>query len=169
MKDTTIEALEGEAITDKPIKEFTVQVLNESWYRRLPFIKKEKERTFTIHKCRVCNMYRAATMANKLPEINGEVNTQEELNYLAFPLIEKHKDDLVYLVACLIQNNDKEPKKSLIKFINTNFTSETLLECIIETLPQIGLQSFILSTLLIKGTSAILATETDASNAVRLD
>lgn len=159
MTDKEIQVLEGEALTDKPIKEFTVTVLNQEWWRRLPFVKKETQRTFTIHRCRVCNMYRASTVANKLPEITGDVTTQEELNYLSFPLIKEHKDDLVYLVACLIQNNDKEPKKSLIRFINTNFTAQTLFDCIVETLPQMGLQSFLLSILLVKGVSAVLATE----------
>lgn len=157
MTDKQIQALEGEVLTDKPIKQFTVEVLNRNWKDKL--FRRPKYRTFTLHRCRVCNMYRASTIANKLPELIGDVTTQEELNGLAFPLIKEHKDDLVYLVACLIQNNDKEPKKSLIRFINENFTAHILFDCIIETLPQLGLQSFLHSILLVKGTSAIIAKE----------
>lgn len=142
---------------DKPIGEVTIRNKDYNIIDRI--LRRPKQRTFTLYKCRVCNMERSAEIAYRLPELQGEVNTLEELTGKAFPLLKDHAKDLVYLLACFIQNNSKEPKKSLVKFIRDNIDGDELFDITRKCLTQSGLMSFINATLLVKGTNVKIAEE----------
>lgn len=154
----------GATITDAPIKEMTIPVWDYTWWDRL--LRRPKQRTFQIHLCRVCNMERSATIAHMLPELinkTGDFKSMEEMTATIYPLVFSHKKDLVYLIAACIQNNWKEPKKSLIRYIDRNFSGEDLLDAAIYCISQSCLSSFYSAILIVKGTSAVIATDTVAA------
>lgn len=159
-KDDNYLQLTADTVTNKPLKEWTVKVKEYNWLDKL--LKKPTERHFIINRCTVRNMVRCSGVAEKLPELKEQTGN---LMWVVFPLIKNHMADVVYLIACGIQNNHKEPKKELINFIYDNFEDDDLYDCAVTILGNIGLQSFYETTSLIKGTSVVLAPDLDAKNA----
>lgn len=152
--------LTAETITDQPLKEWTVPVANYTWIDKL--LRRPKERHFVLKRCSVRNMLRVAGIAAKLPIIEDKT---KKLQQVAFPLMKDHIHDIVYLIACGIQNDANEPKKSLIDFIYDNFDDEDLFDCTAILLSNVGLQSFIQTILLVTGTDALLVRGQDAKSA----
>lgn len=161
-------SLAAQTIVDKPLKEITVRQLEMSWIDK--HIRKKPEfRRFSIYRARVCNMGRCADVANRLPEFKPNKDNPYEMIRIAMPLVHNHRLDVLYIVASCIQNNSKEPKKSLIRFIDVNFDSEMLFDVLLICLQSLGLQSFWEASLLIKGQNAITAMEQDANSATIQD
>jgi branched-subunit amino acid transport protein AzlD len=167
MNDNEMKAQAAQTITDEPLKEVTIPVWEYTFWDRLN--KRPKERTFKIYRIRTCNMYRCADIAHRLPQLEGEITTVQELNAITFPLVRNHKDDFVRLIACCIQNNHKEPRRSLINFLDRNLTADMMFDLVITCLNQIGLQSFFSTAILIKGISAIVARDEAVTNAETLE
>lgn len=153
----------ADTIVDGVLKEITVKSWEYGFFDKL--FKRPNKRTFKLYRSRVCNMYRCAEAANKIPDINANIHTMEQLTNVALPLIYNHKDDIIYLIASCIQNNSKEPKKSLIRFINNNMSGEQIFDVLNTCLHVIGLESFLMATALIKGTNVLTAKDTDVSAA----
>lgn len=158
-----IKSQELSTLVDDPIGEMTVPIFKYTWLDRL--LRRPRFKTFTLYKCRVCNMGRAGKIANSLPKVNEDIKNMHELTGTAFPLIDDHKDDLIYLLACCIQNTSKPPKKKLIKFLDDNLNAEMLFDNLLICLNQIGLYSFTNAIILIKGLAVNFASDTDAENA----
>jgi len=155
-----IASLELQTFTDEPVAQFQINVFNQSWWERIT--RKPTSRTFTIYRTRVVNIGRAAGLAFKMPDLTGDVATLHDLTALALPVIHNHKDDIIRLIACCIHNRSDEPPKSLISFLDNNMHAEMMQEVLATVLWNSGLQSFLSATMLIKGTSANFASDTDA-------
>lgn len=112
----------------------------------------EYTRTFTVYPPVVNNMYRIAGRSANLPQevIKGTVAE------IVLPLILNHKDDIVYIIAAGIQNTKREPDLELIDFIQDNFDSEDLFNCLQAVLGGEWMQHFFNSIALAKGTVKIL-------------
>lgn len=136
-----------------PIKEPIVH--NRTFWDRLlrrPIVKIETERTFIINQCVVGNMYRVASRAVTLPhEILSGTQAQSIL-----PIINDHLHTMVYIVAAGIQNTKDEPEAELIEFIQDNFVAEDLYNSLLPVLENLGMQSFLNSIALVRGTVKIL-------------
>lgn len=119
---------------------------------RKPVPEPETERTFVIYPCKVCNMYRVAGVAARLPsELKG--GTYSEV-YL--PLIHAHLKDVVYVVAAGIQNNREEPAPDLIRFIEDNFDAIDLFNTLQPVLENVNMEAFFNTIVLMKGAVDIL-------------
>ncbi|WP_124558696.1 hypothetical protein [Pedobacter sp. KBW01] len=137
-----------------PIKEplpATKRTLIDKVLRR-PIVQPETVREFKINPCLVGNMYRIAGRAVKLPDEILESSMAASL----LPIINEHLSDLVYIVAAGIQNTKREPDPELIEFIEDNFEAEDLYEALLPILENLGMQSFLNSIALAKGTVKIL-------------
>ncbi|WP_443945605.1 hypothetical protein ACJVDH_00405 [Pedobacter sp. AW1-32] len=161
MQDNEILHAITETITDKPVYTTTVSIKRpvpipkrSIWdrLRKKPIIKQETERTFTINPCVVGNMYRIAGKAIDLPD---EV-FQGTISEVVLPLIYKHINDIVYIIAAGIQNDRDEPDQELINFIKDNFESQDLFDALQPVLENIGMQSFLNTIALAKGSVKIL-------------
>ncbi|NII81750.1 MULTISPECIES: hypothetical protein [unclassified Pedobacter] len=119
---------------------------------RKPIVVPETVREFNITPCIVGNMYRIAGRAVKLP---GEILEGSMAGSL-LPIINEHLSDLVYIVAAGIQNTKFEPEPDLIEFIEDNFEAEDLYQALLPILENLGMQSFLNSIALAKGTVKIL-------------
>lgn len=118
------------------------------------------ERTFIINPCKVANMWRIAGAATELPDEIREGNLAE----IVLPLIKDHLGTIVYIVAAGIQNNHEEPDPELITFIERNFDNEDLYSCLFPVLENVGMQSFLNSIVLAKGTVNILKPKTSPTD-----
>jgi len=119
---------------------------------RKPLREVENQREIVITSCVVGNMFRIANRALLLPtEIYGEATFDTII-----PIIKDHIADVTYIVACSIQNNEHEPDENLIRFINNNFIVDNLYDCFFQALDHMGMQSFLNSIVLARGTVQIL-------------
>lgn len=144
-----VKSEELSTLVDTPVGTYTVKVFRYNWLDKL--LRKPIERKFTLYRCRVCNMGRAGAIAELLPELDTNITSMEQLTGVVLPLVHNHRKNIVYLIACCIQNNNKEPKKSLIRFLDNNLNAEQLFELINICLSQMGLMSFLSATVLVKG------------------
>lgn len=139
-----------------PIREFPVwkrwaNALLPRRYRFKPY------KIFEVYESVSGNAFRIANVAMGLPEeILG--NTMYEIS---LPLIHKHHKDIVYVVATGITNSKAEPPSSLIDLLAWNLPYDELYEILNAILDGAGMQAFINSTILIKGTDSILKPRID--------
>lgn len=136
-----------------PIRFYTRQQRFINWITR----NKKKYKIFELYPSVTGNMIRIADRAMLLPdELVGN-----SLYEIAIPLISKHGEDVIYIVAAGIQNNKNEPSKELLSFVRDNFTNELIYEALYPILEGAGMQAFTSSTILIKGTDSILKPRID--------
>lgn len=123
-----------------------------NWLLRKPTPSAASERTFTFKLSVAANMTRIAKVAMNLPkELFG--NTAEEM------LMDKIQDcskDMVYIIAAGIQNTSAEPDSKLIEFIEKNFDSQSLHQGFQIAIAQLGLEYFMASIAILRGTTSIL-------------
>lgn len=158
-----IASLELQTFADEPVAQFRINVFKPTKWQRIKskLTKQPLHRDFLIYRTRVCNMARAAAIANRIQEVTGEIKTVHDLTQITLPLIQEHHKDVIRLIACCIHNSHTEPPKSLIKFLDDNISGEQLFDILVTCIHSSGLQSFLSATMLIKGTSANFATDTD--------
>ena len=172
----------ADALTEKAKFSITIPV---SWYPELPtpeplpipkitFVDKilrktlpviapdplpelETERELVFYPCKVANMSRIARTALLLPE----EMLSEELNAAVLPLIAdgSHLDNMIYIIAAAVQNNHMEPSNDLITFIKMNMDHEDMFLCMHQAFGSLGMQSFLNSIVLAKGTITVLKPE----------
>ena len=162
MKDNKVLSDIASTLTGKPRAEVTIPIAPRPvprWkkycYRllrkRIPQTS-QKHRKFLIYPCKVGNMYRIAGRAALLPEEMRDGT----LSAAILPLINLHLKDMVYIIAAGIQNNHQEPEPDLMEFIEENFDAEDLYQTLFPVLENMGMQSFLNSIVLAKGTVNIL-------------
>ena len=159
------ELLQGvsDTLTDKPKLTFTVEVKHRTFWDKL--LRKPNTRTFTIKSTVVANMYRVSARSLRLKEelvklIDLSKNSANADIGVTMQLINDHLDDIVYVVAAVIQNDAEEPKASLKNFIRNNFDAEDLMNVLLPTLGSLNLPAFLNSIVLVKGTQGILKPKT---------
>lgn len=150
----------GETLNEKEVYTFTIPI-NEhrklTLWDRLLRRKVETSRTFTIYPCKTCNMVRVAGTAVRLPKEILDAGMSEAI----MPLMVENIELMVYVVASAIQNNSREPKKSLLKFIRDNFDAIDMYNALHAALNGLEMESFLNSIVLAKGTLSILKPKTN--------
>ena len=156
MEEKEILSAIADTFTDKPRHEFEVPITNFTWWDRILFRKKRK---FTIYPCVVANSVRIAGRVVLLPDEIKQGDVGSDIN----KIIHEHSRDIIYIVACAIQNNRYEPEKWLIDFIANNFTNEQLYLPLYYSLDAVGMQSFLNTIVLAKGVTILKTSPIDGS------
>ena len=152
--EDSIRSLAGETLIGREPFSITIPI-EEPKRTFLQWLRGEAlvtERTFVIKACKVGNMFRIASKALTLP---NEIS-QGDLSEAVLPLFNDHLPTIRYIVAAAIQNNKHEPATELINFITDHFDHEDLYKCMSYALDNIGLDSFLNSIVLIRGTVQVL-------------
>lgn len=160
MEENEILSRVADLTLGRKIKDLVIPVRSYSkWERFFNWItrNKKKYKVFELYPSVTGNMIRIADRAMRLPdELVGQ-----SLYEIAIPLISKHGEDVIYIVAAGIQNNKHEPAKELLAFVRDNFTGELLYDALYPILEGAAMQAFTSSTILIKGTDTILKPRID--------
>lgn len=158
----------GEVYTEKS-KTVTIELRPLNWTESL-LMKiglMKRQRVFEIYPILVGNRKRISTNASfVLPEnlfIDGELDLEK-----AWKVINERSDDLVYIVATCIQNNRKEPSKHLIKFL-TWIDDQQFYNILDKSLSLAGIESFMRSIILIKGSNVLNVQEKVATPVMILE
>jgi len=149
MQEELLLSAMAQTLVEKPKYTFTIQIAKPKrsfwqWLLRKPV---ELSRDFMITPCKVENMARVAGSAVLFPKDISEGTHAE----VTIPLMLEHKDRMVYLVAAAIQNDDKEPSASLIRFLSSNCDSIDLMEAVSQSLDGLELTAFLNTIVLAKG------------------
>lgn len=125
------------------------------------FMKKglmKSELIFDIQQITVGNRWRFSSKAIKLPKDtfeNGKLNLLK-----AWEAVHNHTDDFLYIAAVCIQNDDREPSKSLIKNLR-RLPEGKFLELLELSLNKSGVINFMKSIVLIIGESVLNVQDLD--------
>jgi hypothetical protein len=158
----------GEAFSDKP-KAVTITIRPLNWKERL-LMKiglMERQRVFKIYPILVGNRKRVSANASFV--LPADLFTDGLLDIgKAWPVIQERTDDLIYVVATCIQNNREEPSKHLIDFL-TWIDDVQFYNILDKSLSMVGVQSFIKSIILMKGSSVLNVKDPVAITAPELE
>jgi len=116
------------------------------------FKPKMRSKVFIIKPAKIATARLVSMEASVLPNsLTGNTPTQLALESLAL-----HQSRLAYIVSTSIQNNGKQPSKSLVKLIERNLDASMLASALSVSVRQLQLTEFINALILIKGTASIL-------------
>ncbi|WP_316743865.1 hypothetical protein [Pedobacter antarcticus] len=122
----------------------------------------ETERKLVFKPCKMANMYRIASAALDLPDgiLKGDLTSA------ILPLLKEpgHIEKIAYVIAAGVQNNHLEPEQELIQFILNNLDEQEMFDCLYQTLGNLGMQSFLNSIVLVRGTVNILEPKTSPAD-----
>jgi len=156
----------GKAIIQQP-KEVEVDVKPKTWLQKIlmkkGFLKSKK--VFTIYPILVGNRYRISTIALRIPPGIFSKDVKHEEIWKA---IRDHTDDLIYVVAVCIQNNEEEPSKALLNFLRW-IDDAKFYELLDSSLSMIGVPNFTKSIILIGGQNVVSAKDADVTPAITPD
>lgn len=155
----------GEVFTEKP-KTVTIELRPLNWIEcvlmKIGLMK--RQRVFKIYPILVGNRKRISTNASfVLPEnlfIDGELDLEK-----AWQVVNERTADFVYIVATCIQNNRKEPSKHLIDFLMW-IDDQQFYNILDHSLSLAGIESFMKSIILIKGSNVLNVKEKVAKPAM---
>ena len=130
--------------------------------KQTPEAAPETERELVFYPCKVANMSRIARTALLLP---NEI-LSNEINEAVLPLIadETNLDNLVYIIAAAVQNNHLEPARELLDFIKMNMDHDDMFLCLHKSFGVLGMQSFLNSIVLARGTVSVLKPATSPAD-----
>ena len=146
-----------DSILEKGV-DFTITVQNKSIFNKLRLAP--IKRTFVIYPINMGTMF-------KISEILLDLDTEELLGVmknngndkgkdvnildLGAKNIIENKDKLIKMIAYGIVNSEKEPSKSLIRFLNENLTAKEGLKIMNLVIRQMDVSPFLVSLMSIKG------------------
>lgn len=150
-KLTIVKAVD--TLTGKPTYKMTVPIKQHrsnllDWIKRTP---KPTHKTFIIRQAFTGNVMRISALAGLLPAETTEDGT------VMFLGATEHLPTMIQILAIAIQNDRYEPDEKLVQFIEDNFDNEDMALALNAAIGSTDMQSFSISTILIKSTVKILA------------
>lgn len=146
-----------DSILEKGV-DFTITVQNKNIFNKLHLAP--VKRKFVIYPINMGTMFKISKILLDLDteELLGAMkdegeNKGKDINILdlgAKNIIE-NKDKLIQMIAYGIVNNEKEPSKSLIKFLNDNLTAKEGLKILTLVIQQMNVSPFLASLASLKG------------------
>lgn len=129
----------------KPISKF------EAWLIKRKI--KPSKLLFSIRPQRVDNVYRIAGRVQKL-NVDGIFNNVDQLGTM-MKFFAEHGEDIFYIVAAAIQNNDQEPTSKMIRIVRRNFEMQDILTVMNVAVNNYNISAFINSIALMTGVDAL--------------
>ncbi len=111
------------------------------------------KRFFPIKPQRVGNIYRIAGRAVSF-NVAGVLEANDPVGIL-MKLMHEHGDDIIYIVASVIQNDHREPTKKMLDIVKNEFVIDDLYTVLEVGLATYNVQSFLNSIVLITGVNAL--------------
>lgn len=134
--------------------DFTITIQNKGILNKLNLIP--TERKFIIYPIKMGTLLKISEILLDLDtdELVGAMkdeNKQINLLDLGAKNIIENKDKMIKMIAYGIVNSEKEPSKSLIKFLNENLTAKEGLKLMTLIVQQMDVNPFLASLVSIKG------------------
>lgn len=154
MKKSTIFT---DSIDDATGKIFYKMQIPEVWRPVFSRYKPKGTLSFDFKVSKVVNTRRIAKVINTMPtELLGGTLTD-----MALPHVYDKIDDIIYVIACAIQNNQNEPTAKLISILRNNLDHDDMIEAYNVSIAQMGLDSFIQCFIIIRGAGKVLNPDPD--------
>ena len=142
-----------DSILEKGV-DFTITVQNKSIFNKLHLAP--IKRTFVIYPIKMGSLLKISQILLDLDteELLGVMKDErKDVNILDLGAknIVENKDKLIKMIAYGIVNSEKEPPKSLIKFLNENLTAKEGLKILTLVIQQMDVSPFLASLASLKG------------------
>ena len=142
-----------DSILEKGV-DFTITIQNKNILNKLNLIP--SKRKFIIYPIKMGTLLKISKILLDLDtdELVGVMkNEGKEINLLDLGAknIIKNKDKMIEMIAYGIVNSEKEPPKSLIRFLNENLTAKEGLKLMTVIVQQMDVNPFLASLVSIKG------------------
>lgn len=108
---------------------------------------------FQVKPQRVINVYRIAGRVKKL-NVDGIFNTTDTLSSL-MNFMANNGEDIFYIVAAAIQNDDREPTERMLNIVKNNFEMQDIHEVMKIAVNGYNIDAFINSIVLMTGVQAL--------------
>lgn len=148
----------AEVITEKPTEfklEKKVFFFGEKLLIKLGFIS--NKRVFSIRPQRVVNIYRISGIVVKL-ELGKLFKTVDNIGAM-MDFISRHGKDVFYIIACMIQNDENEPTKRMLKIVENELEMEDMAVVLKIAVNNYNISDFLTSITLIVGVDALKVAE----------
>lgn len=144
----------ADTLTEKPV-EITIDVKPKNRLHRWLINKKilPAKRHFEVRPQRVINIYRIAGRAAQIEP--GKLLQSEDRVGAFMELVSKHAEDIIYIVACALQNDHREPTKKLLNIVRNEIELDDILKVMQVAVANYNINSFISSIALIVGIDAL--------------
>jgi hypothetical protein len=158
MEDKQVLKNIANTLTQAPIHEMDVVVrvqAKRSLWSRLTDWKHKPEliRHLVFHEAVVANQIRIAGEAALLPDAIFQDNS------FNVGLVAENMPRIIYMIACALQNDHKEPDTALVQFLTNNLTGSQLRDALVASFQSLNMEAFTDSIILMKGTVKILMPE----------
>lgn len=110
------------------------------------------KKIFIIQPQKVDTIYRIASRSIKFN--TGNLFKTTDVIGTIMDIMARHRDDIVYIVACILQNNTKEPKRKTLRLVNT-LEIEDIHEILQIGVSNYNINSFSKSIILVVGVDAL--------------
>lgn len=154
----------SDTLTGEPVL-ITVDVTPKNFLYKLWYGKRKRKKVFTIHLITPGNMIRISKLLNSID--NSLYDLKENGNILDsnWQAIEKYTKVLVEITAIAITNKKEMPPKSLIDFIEYNFTAAELYSVLAVVIKQMDVASFMSTIISVKGLNILVNQDASVRNA----
>lgn len=144
----------ADAVTEKAVNiKIDIKPKNKihEWLIKLNIMP--SKRFYEIKPQRVGNVYRIAGRAVTL-NVEGILTRSDTIGTM-MDIMSKHGDDIIYIVACAIQNNHREPTATMIDIVKNEFEMQDILKIMQIAVGNYNIPAFLSSTALITGIDAL--------------
>lgn len=147
-------ALAGESITEKP-NEFIIDIKPKTKLHAWLIKRKlmPSKRYFDIRPQRTINIYRISVKAVKMD--TGMLFQSIDTVGALIDVLARHGEDIFYIVACVIQNDHREPTKSMIDMVKNEFEMHEIQAVLKIGVNNYNLPAFLNSIALMVGVDAL--------------
>lgn len=160
-KDEIVLRAVSETITEKTIT-FNIDIKPKNWFHALLINNKIRpsKRYFEIKPQRVGNVYRIAGRAvsfdvGTLIDEDGKILETLDRIAVLMNLMNKYGKDIIYIVACILQNDNNEPSEKMLDIVRNEFEMHELLYVLRIGVANYNVNAFIHSIALITGVDAL--------------
>lgn len=154
MEENEILSKVAESITEKPV---TIEIDIKPKNKFEAFMIKHKispsKRTYEIKPQRVINIYRIAGKAVKMN--TGELFQTTDRIGPMMDVLNRHGEDIIYIVACAIQNDHREPTSKMLDIVRNEFEMEDMYKVLEVTIGNYNITAFMNTIALIVGVNAL--------------
>lgn len=156
----------SDTVTNEPVK-VTVDIKPQNkWDKFLRWVKVSPPmKTFYISQITLGNLIRISKLLTSIDSsIFNPKNNDNILNNV-YKAMEDHGHSLAVIVAISLYNKKDMPDKSLIEFVETNFTAKEILSVVSVVIKQMDVTSFMTTIISVKGINILESQTASVTNA----
>lgn len=156
----------ADTVTNEPVK-ITVDIKPQGrWDKFLRLLRVNPPmKTFYITQITLGNLIRISKLLTSIDSSIFNPKNNDNILDNVYHAMEKHGNALAVIVAISLYNKKDMPEKSLITFVETNFTAKEILSVVSVVIRQMDVTSFMTTIISVKGINILESQNVSVTNA----